>query len=95
MKRTEAEKELRILCIYDLPEYTDRYCIVMEKHYPHHREKYDKFRDCLSLSDNPTHPQGYSQWGVCVIGPHLGERITFDSLPKNIQAHIRQRLAKE
>jgi hypothetical protein len=95
VKRTQAEKELHILAVYDLPEYTDRYCIVMEKNFMQKRDKDDLFRDCLSLSDHPSHAQGYSQWGVCVIGPHLGKRITFDSLPKNIQAHIRQRLAKE
>jgi hypothetical protein len=50
--------------------------------------------DCLCLSDNPTHPMGFSQWNTLKQRPgkYLGKRITFESLPKHIQDHINARL---
>ncbi len=48
--------------------------------------------DCLSLSDNPDHPQGFSQWIVCPLGGHLGQKIRFSDLPINVQAHVWKRL---
>lgn len=46
----------------------------------------------LGCSDNPTHPQGFSQWSSGMLGPHNGRRITFSQLPKNVQMHVRARL---
>ncbi len=33
----------------------------------------------------------FSQWGKGIEGAHLGERINFDKLEKNIQDHIIKR----
>lgn len=46
---------------------------------------------CLCLSDNPTHPQGYSMFAYCHVGGHLGKRVKFSDLPENIQNHIDSR----
>ena len=48
---------------------------------------------CLGLSSNPTHPQGFSQWGQGVVeGPHLGTKIRLAELPKHVQKHIAERM---
>ncbi|TXG76205.1 hypothetical protein E6Q11_05230 [Candidatus Dojkabacteria bacterium] len=46
----------------------------------------------VGASDNPTHPLGFYQHGEIEpfnIGPHLGKRIRFESLPDTLQALIR------
>ena len=40
---------------------------------------------CLSLSDDPNSPQGFSQFGECVEGSHLGKKISWNKLPKNVR----------
>jgi len=51
----------------------------------------DKWR-ALGLSDDPTWPLGFSQFGDARKGDHLGERIDFDDLPANVRAHVKERL---
>jgi hypothetical protein len=49
----------------------------------------------LACSENPTHPQGFGQWGesrVFMTGKHLGKRVSFDSLPPAVQAFILQNI---
>lgn len=43
---------------------------------------------CLTLSSDPDWPQGFSQWIECILGKHLGKKITFKELPENVQKHI-------
>lgn len=47
----------------------------------------------LGLSDNPTHPQGHSQFSAAQVGSHLGKKVSFKSLPTHIQSHIKNRLS--
>lgn len=49
----------------------------------------------LAMSDNPTHPQGYSLWG-CVSASYRPShhRIRWLDLPENIRLHVANR-AKE
>ncbi len=47
---------------------------------------------CLGLSDNPDSPQGFSQYGECLEGEHLGKKISFAELPENVQEHLKRRL---
>ena len=49
----------------------------------------------LGLSTQPSHPQGFSQWGQCSEGPHLGKRIRFEQLPRNVQEHVMMRLGED
>lgn len=47
----------------------------------------------LGLSDNPSHPQGFSQWGdfdIDVVEKNNNE-ISFDKLPPNVQKHVIER----
>jgi hypothetical protein len=51
-----------------------------------------RFYAVLGCSDNPTHPQGFSQWSSGMLGSHNGKKISFSDLPKNVQDHVRRRL---
>jgi len=63
-------------------ETADRYTVVM------------KDGAGLGLSDNPDHPQGFSQWDDGVKpGSHLGKKITFQKLPPKVQKHVLSRLS--
>jgi len=47
--------------------------------------------ECIGMSDNPTHPQGFGQHGAAMPGRHLGLRVPFDSLPvacQQVAAHF-------
>ena len=46
----------------------------------------------LGLDDQPAHPQGFSQWGAAVIGPHLGRRIHWADLPEPVRRHVAARM---
>ncbi len=79
---------MKITAIYDNGgETIDRYTIVFNE-----QEYSDQLVECLGLSDNPEHPQGFSQFSGCQDGPHLGKQIHFEDLPSNIQQHIHNRL---
>lgn len=58
------------------------------------KEKSNIYRNCLGLSDNPRHPQGFSQFSVCQEGKHLGKKINFNDLSEHIQKHIISRLTE-
>ncbi|RLD84447.1 MAG: hypothetical protein DRJ10_01225 [Bacteroidetes bacterium] len=76
---------MQIKAIYDNKgETCDRYSIVF-------KEKEGDYNIHLGLSNEPTHPQGFSQWSQCVDGDHLGTKIDFSELPINIQEHILKR----
>lgn len=77
----------QIYAIYDNGGKTiDRYTVLTE---PFH---FGKSCECLGMSSDPTHPQGFSQWSDCFDGPHLGKMIKFDDLPINVQEHLVKRL---
>jgi len=69
-------------------ETLDRYTIVLDCYYNRQETMYE----CLCLSSNPTHPLGFSQFAGCMEGEHLGKKITFEELPKDIQEHVLQRI---
>ena len=81
----------QITKIYDNEGKTlDRYTILTEPFFIT-----GKSCECLGLSNNPTHPtHGFSQWGDCFAGEHLGKEIEFDNLPDDVQEHIIERLEK-
>ena len=49
--------------------------------------------DMLGLSENPGSPQGVSMFGQGQVGNHLGKKVKFSSLPKEVQDHISMRYA--
>lgn len=72
-----------IKAIYDNGGKTfDRYTVV----YNSHDESYDKqFWDCRCMSEHPAHPQGIGTYGTCMLGRHLGNKITFEELPDEVK----------
>ena len=46
-------------------------------------------------TQEPPVPQVIPQWTNGTPGPHLGERIEFEQLPKDIQRHVLARIAPE
>lgn len=77
----EVKKPGHVKTIWDNGGETfDRYVVIM------------KDRSALGLSDNPDSPQGFSQWSEITEGPHLGKKIVWDDLPKDVQDHVVRRL---
>ncbi len=73
-----------VVAVYDNGGKTfDRYTIVLDEADAWTPGCYQSF----SFSHNPDSPQGFSQFGVCRPGDHLGRLIRFDALPINIQKH--------
>lgn len=87
----------------DRPEYTEVIAI-----YDNGGRSFDRYHvitafrsydpgknDFLGLSENPSHPQGFSQWGCIQVTSdmsHLGAEVDWYDLPENVQAHIIERL---
>lgn len=68
-------------------ETCDRYTVFTAETEP------NGLRQCLGMSDKPTHPQGFSQFSSGTPGRHCGKRIAFSDLPLNIQQHVQARLS--
>ena len=86
-----AYKPLCVTHVYDFGEnQLDRYTL-----YLNWEKNNDGTHQCLCLSGNPTHPQGFSQFSSGVPGKHNGRRIRFEDLPENIQSHAAYRLSDD
>jgi len=46
----------------------------------------------LYLSEDCNMPNGFNQWGEAIPGPHIGKKIKFSQLPKNVQRCVKARL---
>ena len=44
--------------------------------------------EARGLSDNPFHPQGFSQFTAAADGPHLGKRVPLNALPADVKRAI-------
>ena len=44
--------------------------------------------EARGLSDNPFHPQGFSQFTTAADGPHLGKRVPLSALPADVRRAI-------
>ena len=58
----------------------DRYTVVFLN-----RPEYGGMFECLAMSENPFHPQGFGMHAMAMLGGHLGKRIRFDQLPADCQ----------
>jgi len=68
----------------------DRYTIVPQgKGWEADRRGY---KQMLGVGDEP---RGYSQWSDGQEGKHLGKKIKFSDLPKNVQQHVKMRLTED
>ena len=45
-------------------------------------------RMSLGMSLDPTGPRGFSQWSHAQAGPHLGRKVDFGKLPRDVQKHV-------
>jgi len=82
---------LKVLAIYDKPEYADRYTVyfnVIEKDRP-------RMYMCLGMDAHPFAPQGIGQHSAGMLGPHNGKRISFRQLPpdckKAVLMHLKEK----
>jgi len=52
----------------------------------------------LSLGNDPSSPQGFSQWGTTDYSPRefkiFGKRIDFSDLPQRLQGHVTMRISE-
>jgi len=87
-RRTFQINPPRILRIFDNGGATaDRYTVVFKE-----RADDPRYWIALGLSDNPEHPQGFSQWTETSLPNNkIGKHIFFKDLPPNVQKHVRRR----
>lgn len=81
-----------VLRIYDNGGKTcDRYTIIPPRWANKYRDNRDgRLFDSIGSSESPFHPQGFGIWGPAVPGPHLGKRLHWDDLPRDVQLFARQ-----
>jgi hypothetical protein len=73
----------KIKCYDNGGDSYDRYTIV----YLDDKQK-DNMYGCVGCSDNPFHPLGFGQHGICMDGNHLGKPIRFSDLPDAVQTLV-------
>ena len=70
--------------------FADRYTIAFKGYFlPGHGMVYPY----LASGSSPFHPMGFGQYGennIFMTGHHLGKRVSFDSLPIDVQKFILQ-----
>ena len=86
---------MRIIGVFDEPRFMDRYTVVLDERVQGANGDY--LYVMLAVSNNPRLPNEVSIFGEGRFFPsgdnsHLGESISFDALPEDIQAHVRERL---
>lgn len=54
------------------------------------QHRFDRVEQYLGMSENPTHPQGFSQWGEATCGNrrNAGKTLRWLDLPENIRQHV-------
>lgn len=46
--------------------------------------------NAIGASEHPFHPQGFGQHCTASVGRHLGKRVAWSSLPRDVQRFARQ-----
>lgn len=79
----------KIIAVYDNGgETVDRYTVYFNVNF----NVSGTLKECLGMSSNPSHPQGFSQFSGGQLGPHNGKRTKFTDLPQHIQDHVNSRI---
>lgn len=87
---------MKIHSIYDNGgETLDRYAVYYKGRGSLYHNSQATFRYFLSMSENPSHPQGYGQHGWGMPGKHNGKRIKFEDLPEQCQKLVLQDLTAD
>lgn len=73
--------------MFDLPEYIDRYTLVVERE--------EGNREFYAISENPIHPLGVNMFcgtnlDGYIEGPHLGKQL--DEIPECICSAVERRI---
>lgn len=93
VKNTILVNGKRKVCrIFDTPEYADRYTIAFKGY---RLVKRGMVYPYLSSSDDPFSPQGIGQHEesyMFITGKLIGKRVSFDSLPNDVQTFILQNI---
>jgi hypothetical protein len=86
------KKPDEILIIYDNQGISaDRYTVVFKPGFM--LVSKPEYLAMLGLSDFPERPQGFSQWGECVLNNEaLGIEIKWNDLSEPMQRHIIERM---
>lgn len=76
---------MKVLACYDNGGKTmDRYTVVMDSYLD------DDRYECLFIGNDP---RGMSGWSTCMMGRHLGKKLTFEQLPEHIQKFVQAQIA--
>lgn len=85
---------MKIKAVYDNHgESLDRYSVVTDM--PWNGDDQSGGYYCLCLSGDPDSPRGVSSWSCANLGPHLGQKISLEELPQNVQDHIARRMRED
>ena len=71
-------------------KYADRYTIVPPRFAINYREALWGTWYSIAASATPFHPQGIGIHVTAQVGPHLGKRVHWDTLPADVQQFARQ-----
>ena len=89
----------RVRCYDAGPRYVDRWTVLFEDMPTDAGTPPRPYgpRQALALSDNPSHPQGVSQWCECPPPQTYGKgathrRVPFAALPERVRLHVLARL---
>lgn len=88
---TIVERYGTVLRCYDNGGKTcDRYTVIPPRWAKEEREYPPGTFNAIAASENPFHPQGFGQHCSAMAGPHLGKRIGWAMLPRDVQRFARQ-----
>lgn len=80
---------MKIIAVYDNGgKAVDRFTVYFNEDFDYQ----GKLKECLAMSNNPSDPQGFSQFSGGQLGRHNGKRIKFNDLPQHIQDHVNNRI---
>lgn len=77
-----------VLSVHDNPKMWDRYTVFFGG--SHWFPELGRDVEYLSMSDSPTHPQGFSQMGQCRAADRdaSGRKVRWLDLPEHIRRHV-------
>lgn len=84
-----------VLDVFDDKKSADRYTVIFGKQFMNKAGNGTYFLSYLGMSEKPTHPQGFSQWGEFSRIQCVGyrnrckhQRIRWVDLPENVRQHV-------
>lgn len=77
-----------VLACYDAPKYADRYTVLIGGSLQDRANP--RTVQYIGMSESPTNPQGFSQWGEMPSHSRAacGKKVRWLDLPESIRAHV-------